>query len=112
MNTLQATLNKFARATKNEFYDPTYNGGDWVADHAELFEPIDDVALNICSNYGKASKQKSGKIGGFKFYSWEKAKTYSRHKNAGPVSVIDLGIYRLVVGADMMDYKNTKGEKQ
>lgn len=111
MNTLQATLNKFARATKNEFYDPSYNGGDWVASSAALFESIDDVAIGICSNYTKTSEQKTGKIGGFKFYSWEKAKTYSRHKNAGPVSVIDLGFYRLVIGGDMTDYKTTKGAK-
>ncbi|MFA6904415.1 MAG: hypothetical protein WC236_15175 [Gallionellaceae bacterium] len=97
--TLTEKFNAFAAATKNELFDPEYNGGEWMVEAVETHETIDQF-IDSSKNYASRTVEKFGEIAGFKFVAWKEVQP-AKGKQRRQLSVIDFGDVRIALNCDL-----------
>lgn len=95
-------LIKFAAATKNELFDPEYNGGEWMIGAVETRETIDQF-IESSNKWASCTKDKFGEIAGFKFVAWSEVQV-AKGKQRRALSVIDFGDVRFALDCDLTDF--------
>lgn len=95
-------LIKFAAATKNELFDPEYNGGEWMIGAVETHETIEQF-VGASKNYASCTNDKFGEIAGFKFVAWREVQP-AKGKQRRALSVIDFGDVRFALDCDLTDF--------
>lgn len=93
-------LKKFAAATNNELFDAEYKGGEWMCEHVETHETLEQWEESS-KGWHERTAMKSGEIGGFPFRAWKMAQAI-KGQPRDSVSVVDLGEERIVLpGIDL-----------
>jgi len=103
---LERALAVFAAATKNHLYDPSRK--KWAVTATETSETIENY-LESSKGYYYCAKPTFGSIAGFPYVAFKQIqpwRTYRRH----PLSVIDFGIKRYAVFADLEEYAADRQE--
>lgn len=95
-------LIKFAAATKNELFDPEYNGGEWMVGAVETHETIEQF-IESSNKWASCTKDKFGEIAGFKFVAWSEVQV-AKGKQRRALSVIDFGDVRFALDCDLTDF--------
>ncbi|MDR1529832.1 MAG: DUF5710 domain-containing protein [Burkholderiales bacterium] len=96
-------LNKLAAATNDEIYDAEYNGGEWMTEHVETAETLDDF-VNSSRHYNESTAAKRGEIAGFPFVAFTKIQPRKGDPRRS-LSVIDFGEKRIALdGTDLTDF--------
>lgn len=92
-------LEKFAKETNNELYDPEYKNGEWMVSAVETHETIEDFEESS-KKWRECGNVKKGEIAGFKFAYWPKVQVNPGEKRRD-VSIIDFGEIRIVLDNDI-----------
>ena len=100
---MSENLNKFAAATKNEIYDPEWQGGEWMVEAVETHETIEQFAESS-ANWASCTKDKFGELAGFKFVAWSEVQV-AKGKQRRQLSVIDFGDIRVALNCDLTDFQ-------
>jgi hypothetical protein len=101
MNKIDA-LATFSAATKNELFDPEWNGGEWMVNAVETAETIENFT-DASKNYASRTKEKHGEIAGFKFAAWSEVQV-AKGMQRRQLSVIDFGDFRVAIDCDLTDF--------
>lgn len=97
---MNEVLKKFAAATNNELFDAEYRGGEWMVDHVETQETIDQF-IESSAHWSERSPMKQGVLGDLPFVAWKLTQA-SPGKARQSMSVIDLGEVRIALpGTDL-----------
>lgn len=96
-------LKKFAAATNNELFDADYKGGEWMCEHVETQETLEQFEESS-KNWNERSAMKTGEIAGFSFRAWKNAQAVKGQPRQA-MSVVDLGDVRIVLpGTDLSNF--------
>ena len=93
-------LKKFAAATNNELFDADYNGGQWMTEHVETQETLEQWEESS-HGWNERTGMRVGEIAGFRFFSWKSTQAVKGQPRQS-MSVVDLGDVRIVLpGTDL-----------
>ena len=93
-------LKKFAAATNNELFDAEYEGGEWMCEHVETQETLEQWEESS-KGWNERTAMKTGEIGGFPFRAWKNVQAIKGQQRQS-MSVVDLGDVRIALpGTDL-----------
>ena len=95
-------LKKFAAATNNELLDAEYKGGEWMCEHVETQETLEQWEESS-NGWNERTAMKSGEIAGFPFRAWKSAQAVKGQPRQS-MSVVDLGDVRIVLPGTYLIY--------
>lgn len=94
-------LNQLHNLSDGEIYDVDY--GDWTVDHAvETKETLDDF-MESSRSWNETGVLFAGKYGDFDFIGWDSVQV-SKGQSRNPLTIMDLGDYRITFRGDIYDY--------
>ena len=92
-----------AAATKNEIYDPEWNGGEWMIGAVETHETIENFIDSSDKYWAESTSPKMGEIAGMKFVAWKQMQI-KKGAQRQALSVIDFGDARFAIDCDLTDF--------
>ena len=75
-------LKKFAAATNNELFDAEYEGGEWMCEHVETQETLEQWEESS-KGWNERTAMKTGEIGGFPFRAWKNVQAVKLGRHGG-----------------------------
>lgn len=97
---MNENFKKFAAATNNELFDADFHDGEWMCEHFETQETLEQWEESSLG-WSERTAMKTGEIGGFPFRAWKTAQAV-KGQTRQSVSVVDLGEVRIVLpGTDL-----------
>lgn len=96
-------LKAFADATNNELFDPDYRGGEWMCEHAETAETLDEFIASS-KMWRECSSVRHGEIAGFAYIYFRNVQLRGGQSRQS-LSVVDFGDRRVALpGTDISYY--------
>ncbi|MBU0916336.1 hypothetical protein [Aquabacterium parvum] len=95
-------LAAFAEATRNDVFDPSWEGGTWMVKSTETQESLADFEA-ASKGWIECSNAIRGEIAGLPYIAWERVQARKGDQRRA-LSVVDFGDRRIAIDEDLSQF--------